>query len=159
MDRASTQCTPSPTTGDSRRAQSLSENGVRCRLSLGFRSAVQEVRSILSALDRVIGLLGRWWKYVVTDVTEGESGNGERMAFVYDSRKVAFGGLAGDIILPPEKVYTEVLQFARTPVRRGFKAGWARIDLCTVHIYYGKGVRIDSRGLEEIRKLAKSRAT
>ena len=36
--------------------------------------AVQEVRSDLSALDRVIGLLGGWWKYVVTDVTEGTSG-------------------------------------------------------------------------------------
>jgi hypothetical protein len=91
--------------------------------------AVQEVRSDLSALDRVIGLLGGWWKYVVTDVTEGASGNGERMAFVYDSRKVAFGGLAGEIVLPA--------------------------DLCTVHIYYGKGVPLDSRRLEEIRKLAK----
>ncbi|NYD91106.1 endonuclease/exonuclease/phosphatase family protein [Sphingomonas melonis] len=117
--------------------------------------AVQEVRADLSALDRVIGLLGGWWKYVVTDVTEGTSGNGERMAFVYDSRKVAFGGLAGEIVLPPEKVDTEVLQFARTPFVCGFKAGWARIDVCTVHIYYGKGVPVDSRRLEEIRKLAK----
>lgn len=117
--------------------------------------AVQEVRSDLSALDRIIGLLGGWWKYVVTDVTEGTLGNGERMAFVYDSRKVAFGGLAGEIVLPAEKVDTEVLQFARTPFVCGFKAGWARIDLCTVHIYYGKGVALDSRRLEEIRKLAK----
>lgn len=117
--------------------------------------AVQEVRSDLAALDRVTGLLGGWWKYVVTDVTEGASGNGERMAFVYDSRKVAFGGLAGEIVLPREKVDTEVLQFARTPFVCGFKAGWARIDLCTVHIYYGKGVPLDSRRLEEIRKLAK----
>ena len=117
--------------------------------------AVQEVRSDLSAFDRVLGLLGGWWKYIVTDVTEGTSGNGERMAFVYDSRKVAFGGLAGEIVLPPEKVDTEVLQFARTPFVCGFKAGWARIDLCTVHIYYGKGVPVDSRRLEEIQKLAK----
>jgi hypothetical protein len=36
--------------------------------------AVQEVRGDLSALDRVMGLLGGWWKYVVTDVTAGHGG-------------------------------------------------------------------------------------
>ncbi len=116
--------------------------------------AIQEVRDDLSALERVQGLLGSWWKYVVTDVTDGTSGNGERMAFLYDSRKVTFGGLAGEIVLPPAKVDTEVLQFARTPFVCGFKAGWAKIDLCTVHIYYGKSKPLDSRRLEEIRKLA-----
>ena len=97
------------------------------------------------------GLLGGWSKYVVTDVTEAASGNGEWMAFVYDRRRVAFGGLAGEIAIPPEKVDTEVLQFARTPFACGFKAGWAPIDLCTVHIYHGEGVPLDSRRLEEIR--------
>lgn len=116
--------------------------------------AVQEVREDLYALRRVQNLLGSWWKYVVTDVTEGTSGNGERMAFLYDSRKVAFGGLAGEIVLPPAKVDTQVLQFARTPFICGFKAGWARIDLCTVHIYYGQDKPLDSRRLEEIGKLA-----
>jgi hypothetical protein len=96
--------------------------------------AIQEVREDLSALDRVQDLLGSRWKYVVTDVTDaGLGGNGER--FLYDSRKVTFGGLAGEIVLPPSKVDTDVLQFARTPFVCGFKSGWAKIDLCTVHIY------------------------
>lgn len=116
--------------------------------------AIQEVREDLSALEKVQGLLGGWWKYVVTDVTEGTSGNGERMAFLFDSRKVVFGGLAGEIVLPAQKVDTEVLQFARTPFVCGFKSGWAKIDLCTVHIYYGEGKPLDSRRLEEIGKLA-----
>lgn len=116
--------------------------------------AIQEVREDLYALERVQGLLGSWWKYVVTDVTDGTSGNGERMAFLYDSRKVTFGGLAGEIVLPPAKVDTEVLQFARTPFVCGFRSGWAKIDLCTVHIYYGESKPLDSRRLEEIRKLA-----
>ncbi|RYF13171.1 MAG: hypothetical protein EOO77_16030 [Oxalobacteraceae bacterium] len=115
------------------------------------RSTASEQADARSALDRVTGLLGGWSKYVVTDVTEAASGNGERMAFVYDRRKVAFGGLAGEIVLPPEKVDTEVLQFARTPFVCGFKAGLAPIDLCTVHIYYGEGVPLDSLKLEEIR--------
>lgn len=116
--------------------------------------AVQEVREDLYALERVQGLLGSWWKFVVTDVTAGSSGNGERMAFLYDSRKVTFGGLAGEIVLPPSKVDTEVLQFARTPFVCGFRSGWAKIDLCTAHIYYGKSKPLDSRRLEEIGKLA-----
>ena len=116
--------------------------------------AIQEVRDDLTALERVQNLLGGWWKYVVTDVTEGTAGNGERMAFLYDSRKVVFGGLAGEIVLPPAKVNTEVLQFARTPFVCGFKAGWAKIDLCTVHIYYGDDKPLDARRVEEIGKLA-----
>ncbi|PCG13217.1 endonuclease/exonuclease/phosphatase family protein [Sphingomonas adhaesiva] len=117
--------------------------------------AIQEVREDLSALERVQGLLGSWWKYVVTDVTDRAlGGNGERMAFLYDSRKVTFGGLAGEIVLPPSKVDTEVLQFARTPFVCGFRAGWAKIDLCTVHIYYGESQPLDARRLAEIRHLA-----
>ena len=117
--------------------------------------AIQEVREDLSALERVQGLLGSWWKYVVTDVTDRAlGGNGERMAFLYDSRKVTFGGLAGEIVLPPSKVDTEVLQFARTPFVCGFRAGWAKIDLCTVHIYYGESQPLDARRLTEIRHLA-----
>ena len=130
--------------------------------------AVQEVREDLSALDHVISLLGSWWKYIVTDVTEGASGNGERMAFVYDTRKVSFDGLAGEIVLPPDKVKAvvvpstpgaasalpEVVQLARTPFVCGFRSGWAKIDLCTVHIYYGTEAAVDPRRLEEIEKLA-----
>jgi len=117
--------------------------------------AVQEVREDLSALDRVQDLLGSWWRYIVTDVTEGKSGNGERMAFLYDSRKVTFGGLAGEIVLPKAKVDTDILQFARTPFVCGFRSGWAKIDLCTVHIYYGEGKPLDPRRLEEIGNLSK----
>ena len=58
--------------------------------------ALQEVRRDTAPLDRLCGLLGPWWKYLVTDVTEGTRGNKERMAFLYDSRKVEFGGLAGE---------------------------------------------------------------
>ncbi|MCB0846062.1 MAG: endonuclease/exonuclease/phosphatase, partial [Bacteroidetes bacterium] len=49
--------------------------------------AIQEVRKDLSALNRLVELLGRdRWSYVFTDVTEGSAGNMERMAFLYDTR-------------------------------------------------------------------------
>ncbi|MEZ4849611.1 MAG: hypothetical protein R3B93_13535 [Bacteroidia bacterium] len=38
---------------------------------------------------------------------EGSAGNMERMAFLYDTRKVTFGGLASEIVLPPMKVKDE----------------------------------------------------
>ena len=115
--------------------------------------ALQEVRSLYS-LQRVTSLLGSDWDYLVTDVTFGASGNSERMAFVFDRRKVHFAGLAAEIVLskPPDK---EVLQLARSPYVAGFRAGWAQINLCTVHIYYGKSVKDDPRRVEEICALAK----
>ncbi len=56
--------------------------------------ALQEVHRDLRALDELRALLGNWWQYLVTDVTEGTRGNDERMAFLYDTRKVRFSGLA-----------------------------------------------------------------
>ncbi|MBM3227074.1 MAG: endonuclease/exonuclease/phosphatase, partial [Candidatus Tectomicrobia bacterium] len=58
--------------------------------------AIQEVREDLTALHQLLDILGAWWRYIVTDVTAGAAGNGERLAFVYDSRKVTFNGLAGE---------------------------------------------------------------
>ena len=54
--------------------------------------AVQEVYKDLEGLERVMQVLGSHWKYICTDETEGKAGNDERMAFLYDSRKVNFGG-------------------------------------------------------------------
>ena len=63
--------------------------------------AVQEVWEDLSALEGLTDFLGGWWRYLVTDVTEGRRGNRERTAFLYDSRKIRFGGLAGEVVIPP----------------------------------------------------------
>jgi len=114
--------------------------------------AVQEVREDLGALERIRDLLGTWWRYVVTDVTAGTPGNGERLAFLFDSRKVVFDGLAGELVLP-KPPSGDVLQFARTPFICGFKAGWSHFSLCTVHIYYGTAKKEDPRRVAEIRDL------
>lgn len=119
--------------------------------------AVQEVREDLSALDRVVSILGRrQWDYIVTDVTEGTSGNGERMAFLYDTRKVTFRGIAGEIVLPKGQGIAEDLQFARSPFLVAFQAGWFKFNIATVHIYYGEdtGAKLQRR-IDEIDALAK----
>ncbi|GAB4573111.1 MAG: hypothetical protein Kow0077_14490 [Anaerolineae bacterium] len=125
--------------------------------------AVQEVRSDLTGLKRVLALLGDHWRYLITDVTEGSPGNDERMAFLYDSRKVRFGGLASEMVLPPIKtkdaqgntVYQPVTQIARTPFVCGFQAGWATFMLCTVHILYGESTANDPRRVAEIDHIAR----
>jgi endonuclease/exonuclease/phosphatase family metal-dependent hydrolase len=123
--------------------------------------AVQEVRDDLSSLERLVDLLGWWWKYLLTDVTdEGGRGNWERMAFLYDSRKVRFGGLAGEVVIPPEKqegggTLEPAKQLARTPFIVGFGVDWFRCTICTTHILYGESVAEDPERLEEIRVLAR----
>ena len=117
--------------------------------------AVQEVRDGLYPLQRLCKILGSWWDFIVTDVTLGKSGNAERMAFLYDKRKVSFCGLAAEFVLPkPQNDSQPPLQLARTPYRAGVRAGWAYLTLVTVHIYYGTSSPNDPRRLEEIRNLA-----
>ncbi len=62
--------------------------------------AVQEVNRDLAALEQVMQILGREWDYIVTDSTEGAGGNHERMAFIYNTEKVWFRKIAGEIVLP-----------------------------------------------------------
>ena len=129
--------------------------------------AVQEVNE-LREWDTVMDILGRDWEYIATDVTDTRlGGNGERMTFVYDKRKVWFQNIAGEIVLPSsmliskavtvvddEKLYSGK-QFRRTPFVVSFQSGWFKYDICTVHIYYGSesGDKLDQR-VEEIQKIA-----
>lgn len=62
--------------------------------------AIQEVNRNLGHFGRLMELLGREWDYIATDTTEGFGGNGERMAFVYNTEKVWFRKIAGEVVLP-----------------------------------------------------------
>ncbi len=61
--------------------------------------ALQEVRSNLSELKRLIRILGPDWKYIATDVTDGSAGNNERMVFLYNRDYVSFRNIAGELTL------------------------------------------------------------
>jgi endonuclease/exonuclease/phosphatase family metal-dependent hydrolase len=115
--------------------------------------AVQEVREDLSSLERVMSILGAWWDYLLTDVTRGQQGNTERMAFVYDTRKIRFGGLAGEVVVPPA-ADAPAEQHARTPFIVGFRTGWFKFTICTAHAYYGADSPTDPQRLREIQRLA-----
>jgi hypothetical protein len=62
--------------------------------------ALQEVRENLKELHELRRILGPNWNYLATDVTEGSSGNGERMVYVYNRNKVLFRNIAGELSLP-----------------------------------------------------------
>lgn len=114
--------------------------------------AVQEVRDNLDALDDLMYVLGRWWKYLVSDVTLGQQGNNERHAYIYDTRKLSFGGLAGELIPPMMKeggYLKSDFAFARTPYLAGFQAGWFKFTICTQHFYYGESKPDDPQRQKE----------
>ncbi len=219
--------------------------------------ALQEIRRDLSALDDVVNLLGPGWDYIATDVTEGDQGNDERMAYLFNRNKVWFRRVSGEltlpdgqqvtdpfgdrfqvaggahlelpagatlasptglsmdtlasgqtkitqdveipvpdgtkvtlppgsrirfarnarvpltpdrgiaieatatptlpeaaeIVLPPNSLVGGPKQFARTPFIVSFQAGWLRINLATVHIYYGSGDAGLAQRKDEIRRL------
>lgn len=125
--------------------------------------ALQEVNEDMTAFFKLMGILGPAWSYIATDTTEGTSGNGERMVFVYDKGKVQFLNIAGEIVLPKADQVQDEDQFARTPFLVKFQTGWLKFNLCTVHLYYGedKGKKKERRvaEIDAITKFLKKRGT
>ena len=121
--------------------------------------ALAEVRADLRALERLMDLLGPRWCYLVTDVTGGSAGNEERLAVLYDSETVSFGGLSGELVVPPletkdehgRKVEVPVAQFARTPLLAGFRSEWLKFMVGVLHVRWGDGVEAPE---QELRLLA-----
>jgi endonuclease/exonuclease/phosphatase family metal-dependent hydrolase len=106
--------------------------------------AVQESRGNLKALRTVMKILGPDWGFILTDVTQGSAGNNERLAFIYDNRRVKPSGLAAEIVIPQEVIQSTVLtegslqeQFARTPYAVSFQSAGQTFILVTLHLIYG----------------------
>ena len=98
--------------------------------------AIQEVRDDLRPLERLVRLLGPDWDYFVSDVSTHEGGNRERMAFVYNTGKVFFRKVIGEIVLRADALVTG-RQPARSPFFAAFQAGWFRFTICSAHIVEG----------------------
>ena len=143
--------------------------------------AIQEVKGQREGLEKVMALMGKNWSYIATDVNTAEGGNGECIAFLYDTNKVSFKNMAGEIVLPNTQTFVnpavekkkeeaekkgveyvestdekQRVQFARTPFCVSFQAGWFKFNIATVHIYYGTDSKeIDrQRREDEIRTIA-----
>ena len=107
--------------------------------------ALQEVRGDIKALRNLMKALGPAWGLMLTDVTKGPQGNDERMAFIFDTRRLKPSGLACELVVPvesdPKKIKPGAFnrQFARTPYAVSFLARDTTFVLVTLHVYYKKG--------------------
>ncbi len=114
--------------------------------------AIQEIKRDTSGIRMLLDdFLGPNWGLIVSDVTAGPQGNAERLAFIYDKRRVQPSGLAGEIVLPPTENGDPAQQFVRTPYIVGFRSGSERFVLLTAHIRYGD---VPEDRLPELRALA-----
>jgi endonuclease/exonuclease/phosphatase family metal-dependent hydrolase len=105
--------------------------------------AIQEVTGDLRALRDMMSFLGQNRAFLMTDITLGAAGNDERMAFIFDNRRLQPSGLACELVVPPEwldEIGEDALrrQFARTPYAVSFRRNDATFILVTLHVDYGK---------------------
>ena len=116
--------------------------------------AVQEVKSSLDDLDIVMRLLGSDWKFMVNDITEGNDGNSERSAYIYNTKRVKLAGIAGEIALHDKLTQNSTIkQFKRAPYITGFVAGWKKFSLINVHLHPNDGRDDLAFRKEEVRLL------
>jgi endonuclease/exonuclease/phosphatase family metal-dependent hydrolase len=118
--------------------------------------AVQEVRGTLKCLRHMLKWMGGNWGLILTDETKGKSGNYERMAFLFDRRKVNISGLACELVVPQEQLDSIKpgalrRQFARTPYAVSFLSAGKTFILVTLHILYGKN---EQERLPEVQAIA-----
>lgn len=102
--------------------------------------AIQEVTGNMKSLRHLMKVLGPHWSLILTDVTRGDRGNNERMAFLFDTRKVKLSGLACELVVPEDEAIDSdafIRQFARTPYAVAFQSTGHTFVLVTVHILYG----------------------
>ena len=102
--------------------------------------AIQEIKTSLDDLNIIMRILGKDWAYLVNDITEGQSGNKERSAYLYNKKSVELAGIAGEISLWDElTVNANIKQLKRTPYITGFKSGWKKFSLINLHLHPGDG--------------------
>lgn len=107
--------------------------------------ALQETRGDLTALRTLMLRLGPDWGFLVTDTGEGDAANDERLAYVFDRRKLRLSGLAGELVIDEKQFGAAATplrqQFARPPFMVSFEtteaAGPQGFTLVSLHIDFG----------------------
>lgn len=106
--------------------------------------AVQEAKADLRALRHTMKALGPDWGLILTDVNPPPAGNGERLAFLFDTRRVRPSGLAAELVVPEDELKEGKIaegalqeQFVRTPYAVSFISAGQTFILITLHVKYG----------------------
>ena len=118
--------------------------------------AIQELKGDLRALRDAMAFLGDDWGFLMTDITEGDAGGGERLAYIFQRSRIKPSGLAGEIVVPQERLdRTDPgalrQQFARTPYAVSFRREKATFILVTLHILFGAA---DENRIPELNEIA-----
>lgn len=103
--------------------------------------AVQECRENFGDLFEIHNKLPKYYRVIMSDA----SGNNERMAFLYDSKKLTVLEEVGEIAFPPSRLKSIKLPgvnaqfngFDRTPYLAAFSAGKTSLMFVNVHLFYG----------------------
>ncbi len=118
--------------------------------------AIQELKGDLRAIRDTMSFLGEEWGFLMTDVTLGDTGNNERLAFLFHRERVKPSGLAAELVVPPERLdrlEANALreQFCRTPYAVSFVRGKSTFILVTLHILFGD---VDDDRIPELNEIA-----
>ncbi|EJL75096.1 endonuclease/exonuclease/phosphatase family protein [Chryseobacterium populi] len=115
--------------------------------------AVQEIGNNMSALTDLMRILGYKYEYIVTDTPNAEGGN-ERIAFIYNTGKVKFKNIAGEVYLDSKEreKFNLPYGFARPPFMVAFQASWFKFNLCSVHVYYGSEAKNATGEKDNVRR-------
>lgn len=127
--------------------------------------AIQEAQADLRALRHMLKLLGNDYTVILTDPVEDDEGGGERLAFIFNKKRLDVSGLACELVVPfnwtkkkkPKTGIDQVAlkrQFARTPYAVAFKRNDSTFILVTLHIIWGKGKQALSKRTEELSSIA-----
>ena len=101
--------------------------------------AIVELRDDLTDLNRVLQILGPFWRAVYSDYNTDPAGNRERIGFVYDRRAADLTGLAAEADPPRKKdpttgEYLPAIEWWRSPYMATFIAGSYEFTLLSAHI-------------------------
>src|SRR3954462_1894284 len=117
-------------------------------------AAIQEVNDNLRGIEAIHAHLPARYDLLFSDA----SGNRERQAFLYDTRKISRLREVGRVAIPPSQLpriavagaTTAFAGFDRGPYLASFEAGGFRFALLNVHLFYGSEAPadLDRRTLE-----------
>jgi endonuclease/exonuclease/phosphatase family metal-dependent hydrolase len=114
--------------------------------------AIQECRENFGDLEDLLRKLSPSTRMLMSD----SAGNNERLAFLYDSKKLGLLEEIGEIAFPPARykgiklpgVREKFDGFDRTPYLASFQVGNSSITFVNVHLYFGKDESFGRRVLE-----------
>jgi endonuclease/exonuclease/phosphatase family metal-dependent hydrolase len=117
--------------------------------------ALAELRDKLGDLQRVLKILGPYWKVVYSDYISDSPGNYERIGYLFDGRSVRFTGLAAEV--DPERQknkasgeYVAAISWWRSPYIASFRAGHFDFVVITAHIRWGSSEKVREQELTSL---------